>query len=273
VDTHRATDGSNPGDHLKFAPDWLTLREPADADARSAELVRTLRGRALNRFPVVIRDMGCGTGSMGRWLAGQLPGPQHWILHDHDPDLLAVASVTGPAADGGTVTFETCHGDLSGVDLHGTSLVTASALLDILTREEIDTLAAACAEAGCPALLTLSVSGRVDLDPAEPLDADLVAAFNDHQRREGRLGPDAVEAATEAFERHGMTVHTAPSVWGLGAANRALLEKWVRGWVEAACEENPALATEATAYLARRLANPDLRATVHHTDLLAMGPS
>ena len=37
--------------------------------------------------------------------------------------------------------------------------MTASALLDVLTREEIDTLAAACVGAGVPALLTLSVSG------------------------------------------------------------------------------------------------------------------
>ncbi|NKQ54649.1 SAM-dependent methyltransferase [Amycolatopsis sp. K13G38] len=251
-----------------FAADWLELREPADATARAAALVGTLCDLALNRLPLVLRDMGCGTGSMGRWLAGRLPGPQHWILQDRDPALLAVATVTGPAADGGTVTFETRQGELSGADLHGTSVLTASALLDILTRDEIDGLAAACAEARCPALLTLSVSGRVEFDPPDPLDAGLTAAFNDHQRREGRLGPDAVAAAAEAFAECGMTVHTAPSPWRLDSG--PLLEKWLRGWVAAACEQNPALTSEAGPYLARRLGNPDLRAIVHHTDLLAV---
>ena len=31
-------------------------------------------------------------GSMGRWLAPLLAGPQHWVLHDRDPDLLDVAA-------------------------------------------------------------------------------------------------------------------------------------------------------------------------------------
>ena len=57
----------------------------------------------------VIHDLGCGTGSMGRWLAPRLPGPQHWVLHDRDADLLAVAADEPPgvAADGAAVTVET----------------------------------------------------------------------------------------------------------------------------------------------------------------------
>ena len=123
------------------------------------------------------------------------------------------------AADGSPVTVTTERGDVARLTanvLSGTSLVTASALLDLLTREELNGLAAACAGAGCPALLTLSVVGRVDLTPADPLDAEIVHAFNAHQRRvdQGRrlLGPDAVTAASEAFARHGLTVreHAEP---------------------------------------------------------------
>ena len=60
-------------------------------------------------------------------------------------------------------------------------LVTASALLDMLTAAEVERVVAACA--GRPTLLTLSVTGRVQLDPADPLDAALAAAFDAHQRR------------------------------------------------------------------------------------------
>ena len=98
---------------------------------------------------------------MGRWLAPRLPGPQHWVLHDRDPALLehAAAGLPGTAADGAPSPRETRAGRphrLRAADLAGTSLVTASALLDLLTADEVDALAAACVAAGCPALLTLS---------------------------------------------------------------------------------------------------------------------
>ncbi|AJT68912.1 class I SAM-dependent methyltransferase [Streptomyces chattanoogensis] len=278
-------EGSRP----RFAPEWLELREPADAAARAPELLRPLRAalaaRAGSPRPTVIRDLGCGTGSMGRWLAVRLPGPQHWILYDHDPALLARAGRGMPpaAADARAVTATTERGDLArltAAELSGTSLVTASALLDLLTRDEVAALAEACVDAGCPALFALSVAGRVELTPYEPFDADITAAFNDHQRRtdDGRrlLGPDAAAAATAAFERCGAAVMTRPSPWRLGGKEAALTAEWLRGWVGAACEQRPELAARADAYLRRRLeacAAGELRVTVHHTDLLALpGP-
>ncbi|SMQ20273.1 Methyltransferase domain-containing protein [Streptomyces sp. Ag82_O1-12] len=272
---------ANPDDPPRYAPEWLELREPADAAGRAHDLLDPLRIRLANmpgKSGVVIHDLGCGTGSMGRWLASRLDGAQHWILHDRDPYLLHFAAVSSPrsAADGSRVTVETRRGDVARLTpdaLQGASLVTASALLDVLTREEIDTLAAACAGAGCPALLTLSVAGRVELTPPHPLDAELVQAFNDHQRRDGLLGPDAVTAAAEAFSEHGATVRLHPSPWRLGPEQAALTEQWLRGWVGAAVEERPELRAEADVYLTNRLAAlaaGELRVTVHHVDLLAL---
>ena len=160
----------------------------------------------------MIRDLGCGSGSLGRWLAPQLPGPQHWVLHDRDAALLARAEAGLPAtaADGTPVTARVEQGDLTDLDaaqLAGTSLVAASALLDLLTAEEVDALADACTAAGCPALLTLSVTGSVGFFPAEPLDSVFGAAFDAHQRRtvvsdsgsRRLLGPDAGATAEHAF--------------------------------------------------------------------------
>ncbi|MFE6093048.1 class I SAM-dependent methyltransferase [Streptomyces massasporeus] len=272
---------AGPDDPPRYAPEWLELREPADAAARAHDLLDPLRIRLANmpgKSGVVIHDLGCGTGSMGRWLAPRLDGAQHWILHDRDPYLLHFAAVSSPrsAADGSRVTVETRRGDVARLTpdaLHGASLVTASALLDVLTREEIDALAAACTGAGCPALLTLSVAGRVELTPSHPLDAELTQAFNDHQRRDGLLGPDAVTAAAEAFSEHGATVRLHPSPWRLGPEQAALTEQWLRGWVGAAVEERPELRAEADVYLTNRLAAlaaGELRVTVHHVDLLAL---
>jgi hypothetical protein len=266
----------------RYAPEWLRLREPADAAARARDLLDPLRARLVG-LPgradgLVVHDVGCGTGSMGRWLAPLLDGAQHWVLHDRDPYLLHFAAVAAPrsAADGSRVTVETRRGDLGRLTpdaLAGAALVTASALLDVLTSEEVGTLAAACAAAGCPALLTLSVAGRVDLDPAHPLDEEIAEAFNDHQRRTGMLGPDAVTAAAEAFAAHGATVRTRPSPWRLGPDEARLTAQWLRGWVGAAVEQRPELRERARRYLEERLAAcvaGDLYVVVHHTDLLAL---
>lgn len=309
-----------PGDP-RFSADWLSLREEADAAARATGLLAPLRAHLAAAVPpaqpLVIRDLGCGTGSMGRWLAPRLRGPQHWVLHDRDPDLLARAATALPAVAGGAgagtpmrtaadtaagtagesgdgtagggaqdaaVTVETCEGDLADLgaaDLAGTSLVTASALLDLLTAAEVDRLVAACATARCPALLTLSVVGRVELAPADPFDGEFAAAFNAHQRRttDGRrlLGPDAGPAAARAFARHGAHVMTRPSPWRLDSAasagQAALLAEWLRGWVGAARAQRPDLDRPARDYLSRRLsacAAGRLTAVVHHIDLLAL---
>lgn len=273
---------TDPEEPPRYAPEWLQLREGADAAARAHDLLDPLRIRLAN-LPgrtggIVVHDLGCGTGSMGRWLAPRLDGAQHWILHDRDPYLLHFAAVASPraAADGSRVTVETRRGDVARLTpdaLRGASLVTASALLDVLTREEVDILAEACAGAGCPALLTLSVAGRVDLTPSHPLDKEIAEAFNAHQRRGGMLGPDAVTAACEAFADRGATVKVHPSPWRLGAAEKALTEQWLRGWVGAAVEERPELAERADAYLADRLAANaagELRVLLHHSDLLAL---
>ena len=241
------------------SPEWLELREPADAAARSEELAERLREH-LGPGRLVIHDLGGGSGAMGRWLAPRLPGPQRWVVHDRDEGLLELAP------------FETRRSDITRLapgDLAGASLVTASALLDLLTREELDRMLGACA--GLPMLLALTVTGRVGLTPAEPLDVRLDAAFNAHQRRGGRLGPDAVAAAVDAAGEAEVIVR--PSPWRLGAAHAELAAEWLRGWVAAACEQEPALAAEAGAYQDRRLAQAaagELRVSVDHADLLVL---
>ena len=190
---------------------WLGLREGADAAARAGDLVGQLR-RCVPAGSWLIHDLGCGSGAMGRWLAPLLSGPQRWVLHDRDADLLKLAAVNvpGPAADGAEVALETRVSDITRLrpdDFAGATLVTASALLDLLTWDELTALIHACSEVGRPVLFALSVTGRVELFPMDPLDARVAAAFDAHQRRmtpRGRLlGPDAVEAAVEGFRRLG----------------------------------------------------------------------
>ncbi|MGW1679184.1 class I SAM-dependent methyltransferase [Saccharopolyspora sp. NPDC002376] len=256
----------SPVDSAVCSPEWLTLREEADADARSAELAGYLTG-----LSGVVRDLGCGTGSMTRWLAPRLPGVTGWVLQDRDPQLLdrarsAAAPVTTLCADLTTVRA---------ADLAGTALVTASALLDLLTADEVDAVVEACLGAGCAALLVLNVTGEVAFDPAEPLDREFAAAFDEHQRRtvHGRrlLGPDAGAHVAQALARGGGRVLTRPSPWRLGSIRPALTASWLDGWLAAACAQRPGLTAHAESYRRRRLAScaaGGLTVTVGHLDVL-----
>ncbi|GAA2190967.1 hypothetical protein GCM10009848_41820 [Micromonospora lupini] len=268
---------------MPFA-DWLRLREPADAAARAEDLVDAVRPLLTGHDPILIHDLGSGTGSMSRWLAARLSGPQHWVLHDRDADLLARAadSMAGvTAADGAPVTVDTRCGDLTrlgAADLSDGALVTASALLDMLTAEEVDRVVAACVDADRPALFAVSVTGQVRLTPADPLDAEVQEAFNAHQRRtvDGRrlLGPDAHAATAAAFARRGVHVRERPSPWRLGPEQADLAVEWFRGWLGAACEQRPDLVGPTRAYARRRLADAAagrLGVLVEHRDLLAGG--
>ena len=265
---------------VRTSPHWLLLREPADAAARSVELAQRLGRRLAATGPLVIHDLGGGSGAMARWLAPRLPGPQHWVVHDRDADLLqlAVADRPGAAADGTAVTVEARRSDITRLapgELDDASLIAASALLDMLTADELAGMLGACADVGCPVLLALSVVGRVALTPADPLDGRIAAAFHAHQRRAtaaGRLlGPDAVAAAVEELRGTGADVLVRPSPWHLDAANADLMVEWFAGWLAAACEQEPALTADADAYRDRRLAQAaagELAVTVDHADML-----
>jgi hypothetical protein len=254
----------------RVGPEWLRLREPADAAARSAELAERLRRHltpAAGRL--VIHDLGGGSGAMGRWLAPRLPGPQHWVVHDRDAGLLELAAAGTP--DPAFATVETRVSDVTRLtrrDLEGASLVTASALLDLLTADELVRMLQACR--GLPMLLTLTVVGQVTLIPADPLDASIGAAFNAHQRRGDLLGPDAVATAAGELDAE---VIVRPSPWRLDAAHARLAAEWLDGWVGAACEQEPALTADAGPYRERRLAQAaarELAVTVDHADLLVL---
>ena len=261
------------------------LREPADAEARSAALgVREVRKGRTAGATMVVHDLGSGSGSMGRWLAPRLDGRQHWVLHDHDPHLLARAVVDPPtAADGSAVTVEARQGDVTGLrpgDLAGASLVTASALLDMLTAEELESgraVAASPPRLPCAgdALGRRPGRGSAPQTPWTASSAPPSTTTSDARPPAApRSGPDAVGLAAELFRSLGAEVVTRPSPWRLDARNRHRLgAEWFEGWVGAACEQRPELAGEAGAYRDRRLAQAaagELAVTVDHADLLVL---
>jgi hypothetical protein len=268
------------GGILEVSSEWLALREPEDADARSRDLALTAAAM-LAAGPIVVHDLGSGTGSMMRHLAPLLPGPQTWILHDWNAELTerAFDGVRPADRDGGPISLQTHTGnlaDLRATDLAGASLVTASALLDVLTSREIHAIVDACVGARCPALLALSVTGHVRLIPGDDHDAAFEHAFNAHQLRESegrhQLGQHGAPVAKGLFTEAGWHTRSTTTTWQLGHRRPRLLREWFHGWVDAAVEQDPGLRAETTRYRQLRTSQIDrgeLAAHVRHMDLLA----
>ena len=231
-----------------------------------------------------IHDLGCGTGAMARWLSPRLPCRQRWFLYDQDPVLLDIAEQSAyETRNRALVDVQVRRSDVTLLDdehVRGADLVTASALLDVLTSAELERLIAVCATARCPMLLALNVNGRVELTPGDPMDPPVGDAFNAHQRRtigsERLLGPRAITEATNALTSRGYEVLAWPSPWWLGPDQSAVAREWFTRWLTAACAQRPELVPPSAAYARRRtdqLAAGQLSVVVDHVDLLALPPS
>ena len=274
-----------------FDPAWLALREPVDHRSRAAAALSLLASawRAGGWSRVV--DLGSGTGSNMRYLTPRLPGIRHWTLVDHDAGLLERAA----APEGVEVTRVV--GDLAGRGLEAipesrAHLVTASALLDLVSKDWLGALAAACRDAGSAALLALSYDGGIQWQVAQdeprpdddPDDGIIRRSVNAHQRRDkglgGALGPMAGLTAEMTFRAAGYRVWLLPSPWRLGPADAELARALVRGWetaaveqLRAAADEEAAVARQVRAWAERRcatIASGRFGLMVGHLDLLAL---
>ncbi|MEM6849144.1 MAG: class I SAM-dependent methyltransferase [Pseudomonadota bacterium] len=233
-----------------FAAEWLALRAPADAKARSRELMGQAARHAVDAAgdgPVRIVDLGCGTGATLRALAPLIAAPQAWTLIDADTELLAEAErLTAAHPPAPHLSLATQCADLTaGLPWHEPPhLVAASALFDITSAEFVGTLAARLAADGTPLLALLIYDGAKTVDPPDSFDAEMLRFFNDHQRGEKSfgqaLGPDAPAALQRELEAVGATVTLASSPWVLTRdSNGALIDAMVEGWAAAATEAAP----------------------------------
>jgi hypothetical protein len=271
-----------------FTAEWLALREPADRAARSADLTRAV----IDLLPddARILDLAAGTGSNLRYIAAvagsqrprptsepirpaaEAPWPADVLLVDHDPLLLARVPETAGV--------ETRCQDLSALDdpgiFDGRQLVTASALLDLVSELWLLALANRCAECGAAALFALSYDGRIACSPEDPDDGAIVSLVNDHQRTDKgfgpALGPDATDRAARCFADLGYRVQRAPSDWLLTLESAELQRQLIDGWAQAAAAMAPQQIRTIDAWRDRRLAHVAAgwsAITVGHEDFAA----
>lgn len=267
-----------------FSRDWLALREPADARARSSRLTQCVAD-ALPRDYVQALDLGGGTGANVRYLADYLPVRQDWLLVDHDPLLIEAAARTGAAI----VRRADLVAEIDSRELGifaGRQLVAASALLDLVSERWLRALAAKCRQVGAVVLFALSYDGEIRCLPEEPEDSTIRDLVNRHQRNDKgfgpALGPTAAHVAGQCFADLGYHVEHEASPWVLmndpqcglredGELQRALIE----GWAAAAADLAPERRASIEGWRTRRLGHVDANRsglTVGHVDIAAWLP-
>ena len=282
-----------------FSADWLRLRELADTRARSDSITSSFVAALDAREPRHIVDIGAGAGANLRFLAPRIPGAQQWLLVDHDVSLLErVGERTRDwcaehhwqlsmqndtprvVGEGWECLLQTHQMDLASrleeLRLERGSVVTASALLDLVSERWLSALAARCREADALALFALTYDGRIELWPEEPEDSFICELVNRHQRGDKgfgpALGPGAAPEAARLFTAQGYRVHCRESDWDLQPDQPRLQTQLIEGWAQAASQIVPAEAARCESWLRRRLAHVTAarsRIIVGHQDLMA----
>ncbi len=294
-----------------FAPDWLALREPFDALARSEALAERLIAQLPARPRLI--DLGAGTGSLLRWLAPRIGRAQAWTLVDSDRALIEEAfeviaeraeaigfRATFPNrrtllvhAPGGAWRVEALITDLAeaprNLPLHQADAVLSSALCDLVSARWVEGMATALR---VPFYAALCVDGRDRFWPPHPADGAVANAFRRDQARDKgfggpALGPAAAGAIAAAFTARGFMVERAASDWVVHARGGEyaelpvprghtadFLRQLVLGHVEAAKRHRHGR-REAVDWGLTRLDQVDQRlltARIGHRDVLALPP-
>lgn len=249
---------------MGFSADWLALREPADLAARDADLLRRAV-QAAGPNPLIV-DLGCGTGATWRAMAQHLPKDARWRFVDNDPALLAhAASQAGIGAE----LVEADIADIDALPLDGATLVTASALLDLVSEAWLRALAA---RLQAPLYAALNYDGIMNWTPEDPRDAGITDAFNRHQRSDKglgpALGPDAASCAAEVLGVAGFDVQQGQSPWRLGPDMADLQTALTSGIAQAARDAG---AQDADLWgQMRRKAARETHCVIGHLDILAL---
>ncbi len=268
-----------------FSADWLALREPVDAAARNPELTARLRDWRRGRGPLTVLDLASGTGANLRFLAPLLGGGQHWRLVDHDPALLARGEEqcgAWAAEQKMNLALDWQRADLVGdwerLDFRGARLVTASALLDLVSVEWLERLAQRCRDARAAVFVVLSYDGSIVWEPALAGDERVRKQVNRHQRTDKgfgpALGPDAASTLAVRLRNLGYEVMLRPSPWRLEPQQRAMQTALLEGWVGAARAIAPEAEDDWADWLTQRrrwIERGTSRLRVGHGDLFAWG--
>jgi SAM-dependent methyltransferase len=290
-----------------FSAEWLALREPVDHRSRNQGLQADVLDYLAQIKPVEagtirIIDLGSGTGSNVRALAPHLNAFQHWTLVDHDPVLLQAAriallawadDVAKPHANQAVstniatvepitiikkakvITIEFRCADLVNdyrcILSEPADFITAAAFFDLVAESW---LAQFCAALSKPLYTALTYDGIEKWSPPEPIDADILAAFHQHQRTDkgfgAAVGPTAPERLESLLRAQNFITACAPSPWVLDQHDRGLIEQLAHGSANAVRETGILQPDDVDRW--ERLRKEAAHCEIGHVDFFAYKP-
>lgn len=261
---------------MSFSADWLTMREPVDGRSRNLVVAEAVSAYFADRSPVAVVDLGAGTGSNHRFTRDLLPPGQHWTLVDRDRALLDLAEACDSGGNGCreiSTRIADLAQDLDAVLAEGgVDLVTASALLDLVSAAWLDRLVDVLASSRLPIYASLNYDGRETWLPAHEADVLVLQRFHADQRQDKgfgpALGPQACAYFCRKLEDRGFHVVSGQSDWVLGSADRALIVELAAGIARAAASADGQEASRVEDWQAARQGGA--RCVIGHVDLFAI---
>lgn len=259
-----------------FSAEWLAAREPLDHSARSREVLSAVGHYFIDQPPLVVSDMGSGTGSTVRALQSYLEKDAHWHLFDNDQVLLNRIPDRIPRG-----TFSSSQVDLS-VSLEPLfetepDLLTTSAFLDLVSRPWLVGLVENTTKRRIPFYAALTYDGMASCQPEHHTDTAILDALNRHQMGDKgfgpSLGPQAGAEAIRLFSAAGYDVIRERSDWKADARHAKFQKLLFEGWHMAACEIAPDQKTQFDQWLADRLellGSTGSQTSVGHIDFFAI---
>jgi hypothetical protein len=239
-----------------FAAEWLALREPYDARARNPAILDAVAASLAGHPSVTLVDLACGTGSTLRSLSPSLAGRQNWRLFDNDLSLLARAAASASTGVNVLPTPLDLNRDLEAALDGPVDLVTASALLDLVSDDWLGRLVVEVAARKIPLYAALTYDGRIEFDSGDPGDAAIIASVNRHQRSDKGFGPAlgsaAANRAIARLEAVGYSVDHGAADWVLGPDDRKMQTEILSGWAAASREAGDIPLADIVGWLTHR---------------------
>ena len=224
-----------------FSADWLTLREEVDLRSRDSKLLEKAEEWLCDygASELIVAALGAGTGSTIRAFANsgsQKSESISWRLIDQDSELLENAR--NRHCDSYRIeTFDLDLNNTAALPLQSVQLITASALLDLVSEEFIDAITRQLVNLNkqqpVGIYTALSYSGMIEWTPSHSLDEEVQNSLNQDQKRDkgfGRaLGPDASDYLEHRLTGAGFKVCRADSAWLLDAVDEKLVSEYIAG--------------------------------------------
>jgi len=247
---------------------WLKQREPFDTAARNIAVLNSVTDYLHSIEQPQIIDLGAGTGNQTLFLLEKLTQPARFTLIEQHPTLLAAARDAMMKRFVNLLAWVADYKKATATRGSDFYLFTASALLDLLTTSEMETLSDCLSTDNTALYATLNYTGFT-MSPTHPLDDAAREVFETHMTRTldrgNPLGPQAVRYLLTHMAANTNHYHVGASQWQVTSEHAAFLHANLT-FYQQALADSPTLVPWVACRL-EQLKREELMLGVMHEDL------